>query len=220
MPTYTQANVDFSNRGLATLDNDVNGLYGGTLVITAPVNIGVVDISVQLTSTEGVSTGFVLDSATSHFAQNPAVIASITSGAGDTSNFTIHSEPFVEVIAGQTITRSFSIDGEVLGDGSILTGSYAEIITGYTKEPLRIAGNVLLSKSAVGVAQVPSNPVPATPTPEGPPVGTFNEHIYLPFVNGESGSVPAAEASSKAKQESTQPPALDHKLLLPVINAQ
>lgn len=197
----------------ARAENKLNGHYKGTLVITAPVNIGVVDLTIQLTSTQGSSTGYALDSATSHFTQNPAVNASITEGKSSTPHFIIQSASFVEVIAGQTITRSFSIDGQVLGDGTILTGSYAETIIGYTKEPLRIAGNVLLSKSQVGVAQIPS-----TPTPEVPGDGDFE--IFLPLVNASLDSVSATASSSKISSEPKPSSIYQHKVYLPLIYEQ
>lgn len=134
-------------------EDELSGDYSGTLVITAPVNIGVVDVTVQLTSTEGASTGFVLDSTTSHFSDNPLVNASITGSTdGITPTFTIHSQPFVEVIAAQSstqpisVTRAFTIEGEVLNNGSILSGTYIETIAGYTHKPLQISGDILLSK--------------------------------------------------------------------------
>ena len=206
--------------------NPFQGYYNGTLVITAPVNIGVVDVTIQLTSTQGTSTGFVLDSTTSHFSQNPAISASITgSNDNSTPTFSIQSTSFAEVIAGQAITRSFTINGEVLGNGSILTGSYTESIIGYTKEPLQIAGSVLLSRSEVGVAQVPSTPATPGPTPTPTPTpnvpGTSGENnIFLPFVNGEPGNISAAGSSEQATSQAEQTQALEQEIHLPIINSR
>lgn len=175
------------NVGSDAIDN-INGHYNGTLVITRPVNIGVVDITIQLTTTNGISTGYVVDSTTSHFSANPAVNASITGSTdGVTSTFTIESGLFVEVIAGQaiTITRSFSITGDVLDDGNILRGTYSETIKGYTKKPLQIAGSVLLTKQTVRAAQTlpSSTPSSPTPVPTTMPPGSDNFEIYLPIIN-------------------------------------
>ena len=128
----------------------LNGNYRGTLALIAPANLGVMDFEIQLSGTEDSSTGTVLDTNTSHYSTDPQVHASVTSTTDSSpAKFTIQSDPFTDVIAEYTVTRSFTIEGEVLDNGRILSGVYSETIEGYTHEPMQIEGNLLLSKPAI-----------------------------------------------------------------------
>jgi len=185
LSTSAAVSDDSNSSKISDQIENLNGLYNGTLVITAPVNIGVMDMTIQLTSTKGTSTGYVLDSAISHFAQNPAINASVYE-INDIPKFTIQSDSFIDIIAGKTITqtiRAFSINGEALSDGNILTGTYNETITGYTQEPLQIAGSVLLTKQTIRSAQIPPSSTPGSPTPAPTKVQRGNFDIFLPIID-------------------------------------
>lgn len=200
-------------RQWSQMETDIGGRYTGTLIVAAPANIGVTDLSIQLDAVGSTFAGAVLAAGTTHFAGEPAITASISGSTnGITPTFTIQAQPFVEMIAGQTVTRTFTIEGEVLDDGSILTGDYHETIMGYTQTPLQITGTVLLARIAVGVPQIPT-----TPTPNPPVDGNFN--LYLPLINRDTNSISVSELLEAATPLADTPNEDQTKVYLPLITA-
>jgi hypothetical protein len=146
----------------------VSGRYAGTVVVSTPVSLGVLDLAFEVGDVNGVLSGTVDATHTQVFLAEPMLQGSITSSPGAiTPTFRLASEAFDVVISGRTVSRHFSLAGEVLKNGDVLQGQYEEVIEGFTPEPVMVTGTFLLVR-----------PFGSTGT-SAPPEDQF---IYLPLV--------------------------------------
>lgn len=97
----------------------LSGTYEGTVAITVPIQLGLLDLAFDLTDDGGTLTGHVNRSHTLVYDDEPAL-----SGLVDTSvttpTFTLESALFDDVVSGRHVERQITLVGEVL-EGS-LTG--------------------------------------------------------------------------------------------------
>jgi len=137
----------------------ITGTYLGTVAITSPVTLGVLDLSIQLAAQGAAISGQVSAERTLIIAGTPAVAGAITGSIdGITPTFRIESAPFADMVSNQPISRTFTLEGEVLDDGRTLQGVYTEHLTGYLPETLEIEGLFQLSRPGAA-ASGPGIPV-------------------------------------------------------------
>ena len=126
----------------------ISGTYVGTVVITEPIALGLLDLVFTLEDAGGVLSGAVDATRTLVFAGAPALHGSITGSVnGITPTLTITSDPFVELVSGRELQRSFALVGEVHAFGDTLQGDYNETMEGLTPEPLIVHGTFLVTRS-------------------------------------------------------------------------
>ena len=124
-------------------DNDLNGLFVGTLVITQPVYLPPVELSILFTDNAGDLTGVI--SPTLTFPVVPGSgLGPALSGSWSGSSFTLSSPPFVtDLIQGIPITRTLQFQDGIITSTAItrtLSGAYLETLKGLTPEPLEMRG--------------------------------------------------------------------------------
>lgn len=135
----------------APADTNLTGHYVGTVAVTSPVQLGVLDLAIDLTSQGATFSGQVSEERTLIVAGAPAVQGSITGSIGGiTPTLRLESASFPDTVANQAVTRRFRLEGEVLDGGRLLQGVYTEELTGYLPEPLIIKGRFLLSRPGAG----------------------------------------------------------------------
>lgn len=126
----------------------ITGTYLGTVAVTSPVTLGVLDLSIDLTAQGTALSGQVSQERTLIINGTPALAGEITGSInGITPTFRIESAPFADMVSNQPISRTFTLEGEILDDGRILRGTYSEQLTGYLPEALEIEGLFQLSRS-------------------------------------------------------------------------
>jgi hypothetical protein len=120
--------------------------------ITEPATHGIMDFVVKLSAVKDKLTGTVNSERTQAFPGSPSLNRSITNVTGViTPTFVIISSTFSSINAGRTVTRSFTLEGEILDQGNALRGIYSEHIEGFTRRALNVQGTFLLVR--------PSSPV-------------------------------------------------------------
>ncbi|MCB9116241.1 MAG: hypothetical protein M9936_00335 [Caldilinea sp.] len=139
----------------AGTEGTLGGAYIGTIAISEPASLGVMDLAVDLSAVEeGGLSGTIDSTRTQAFPGSPVLSGSITSATDAiTPTFSI-SGTFGSVTAGRTISRTVTLEGDVLDQGDTLRGIYSERIEGFTRKPLNVQGAFLLVR-------------PASPTAEG-----------------------------------------------------
>jgi hypothetical protein len=134
-------------------DNLISGRYAGTIVITEPVQLGVLDLAFDISKVEGTLTGTVVATQTQVYLGAPALQGSITSSSeAITSTFRLDSEDFSGEVSGRTVERRFTLVGEVLNEGDVLQGQYEETIEGFTPDPLLVRGTFLVVRPSRSAA--------------------------------------------------------------------
>jgi PKD repeat protein len=136
--------VEESSRPLAvSADNDLNGLFVGTVAITLPNYLPSSDLILQLSDVSKSLTGYIsptlaypADPGTGH---GPAL-----TGSWSGNHFTLQSQPFVTHISQDiTITRTLKFESGVISTTQttrILSGVYVETLAGLTLQPLEMRG--------------------------------------------------------------------------------
>ena len=119
----------------------ISGTYQGTVAITVPVQLGILDMAFSIADIEGVLTGAVSADDTLVYATAPALY-----GTFDGITFTITSEVFEEVVSGRVVQRSFTLVGTAQEDGDILQGLYTETMTGFTPKPMVMEGIFMVTR--------------------------------------------------------------------------
>jgi hypothetical protein len=162
----------------------------------------------EITGTNGALAGQVNAIKTQVFLGSPTFTGVVTATQGITPTLRIESQTFAGVVSGRPVQRRFLLTGEVLDNGNILRGDYAETIIGFQPKPLLVKGKFLLLRPE-GVARIITVPTPrgSTPTatppgPGGPPTvtptattpalpnnpGAQDKRLYLPFISKNAGA--------------------------------
>lgn len=131
---------------LQTEGTVISGTYVGTVVISEPVSIGTLDLSINIIENNGVISGVVeAKPSTLAFQGGTALQGTIIqSNETITPTFQITSTVFNDEVSDRAIERRFWLDGEVVKQGEVLQGQYTEIITGFTPAPMDVSGIFLL----------------------------------------------------------------------------
>ena len=137
------AGIDSLSPAAPSADNDLNGLFVGTLVITQPLYLPPVELSLQLTDLAGSLTGYI----------SPTLTFPVVPGSGygpalhgswSGSSFSLSVQPFVtDLIQDIPITRMIQFEDGIITSTAItrtLSGTYVETLQGLTPQPLEIRG--------------------------------------------------------------------------------
>lgn len=139
-----------------TISPFIAGTYVGTVAITQPVPLGVLDIAFVLEDNENILSGQVEVTRTLLISGSPSLQGIITHTTDRiTPTFRIESDLFTGVIAGTSVQRQFVLEGDVLSSGAVLDGIYSETVTGLLPEPMEIVGIFLASRPSI-VADLPT----------------------------------------------------------------
>jgi len=158
-------------------EGQLSGNYAGTVAISSPVSLGLLDLVFEIDDVDGVLAGAVSLTQTQVFLAAPALHGSITSSPDAiTPTFRLDSEVFTATVSGREVVRHFSLVGEALNNGDVLRGQYEETIEGFTPNSLLITGAFLVVRpSRALTGSVAPAPIP-TPGPPG------DQFIYLPLI--------------------------------------
>lgn len=167
--------------GQVQLQAVTTGVYSATLApptptpSSKPVDLGRVDLALQLNQTGNRVSGYVDLSKTliftvEHTLPGPPALAvgPYVTGVFDGVNFRLTAEAVKTVVTGRTITRQFSLVGAIApgnnapGDSATLVGEYRETLWGYASEPLTIIGAFTLKRPSFGAEQGNVNKAPIT----------------------------------------------------------
>jgi hypothetical protein len=124
-------------------DDDLNGLFVGTLAINSPLYLPAVELAIQLTDEAGELSGYI--SPTLAFPIDPGTGHGVAlSGSWSGSSFSLASQPLVsDLYAGIPITRTIQFQEGLITSTEItrtLSGTYFETLEGLTPEPLEMHG--------------------------------------------------------------------------------
>lgn len=157
-----------------------SGSYTGTIAIDKPLALGILDISLAITDTNGSLSGRLDNSGSLAFPSAAALSGSITGKVnGITPTFRIDAVPFSSIVSGRNVTRSFRLDGTVEENGNVIRGIYTETIKGFTPSALIVNGLFLASRAAPAIASgVPEATPTSTPVSNG-------GRIYLPVISNQ-----------------------------------
>lgn len=179
---------------LSTGTLNLFGSYTGTVAINDPLALGILDISLTLTDTNGTLTGLLNGNSTLAYPNATTLQGSVITSNGITPTFRIDAAPFISTVSGRQVTRSFRIDGTASVDGNMIKGAYTETISGFTPQALIVNGLFLASRteplSTDNIPRVtPVTPVATATNPANPPTATptllpgpQNKRVYLPMV--------------------------------------
>jgi hypothetical protein len=148
------------------------GLYSDTLPtqpITGTPNLGSIDLSLSISQTGNVLTGYVSLDKTLVFSAQHTIQANGTTlaigpyvnGSFDGTNLTLVSERVATVLGGQSISRQFRLIGVISqSDGSQLSGEYRETLWGAARQPVTVIGAFTLGRTvfAGNAPNVNNNP--------------------------------------------------------------
>ena len=149
------------------------GVYSDTLATPMPPDqggptlpdLGSIDLSLQLTPTGSVLTGYVkLDKTLIYSVEHtlgtgPASIkiGPYVGGIYDGTNLVLQSEKVGLVVSGRAVQRQFRLTGQLASaDGGQVTGEYRETLWGYAPAPVTVIGTFTLQRPGYG------SPVPVT----------------------------------------------------------
>lgn len=160
------------------------GNYVGTVAIDKPLALGILDISLAITDTNGVLSGFLDNRGSLAYPQSADLQGSITGQIdGITTTFHIATIPFTSKVSGREVTRSIQFGGTIEDDATVIRGVYTETISGFTPQPLLVNGMFLASRAA----PAPDVPV-TTQTPSPTPTATSTLPTTRSPVNSEANA--------------------------------
>ena len=174
--------------GQVDLDWVAAGVYSDTL--TAPtrqspsalpaIDLGVIDLVLQLTQTGSAVSGYVVLDRTLVFTQEHTVgttpVGPYVQGTFDGTNLSLRSERVSLQVAEQAVMREFALTGTSGGDQATkVSGEYRETIWGFAPQPLTVVGSFELERVVFELV-VPNTPEPP-PTPQ--------HSLSLPLVLGK-----------------------------------
>ena len=159
--------------GPVKLNVTVAGVYSDTLATPMPPDqggptlpdLGSIDLSLQLTPTGSVLTGYVnLDKTLIYSVEHtlgtgPAgvKIGPYVGGIFDGTNLVLQSEKVGLVVSGRAVQRQFRLTGQLASaDGGQVTGEYRETLWGYAPAPVTVIGTFTLQRPGYG------SPAPVT----------------------------------------------------------
>lgn len=121
----------------------ISGTFRGTVAITEPVRLGVLDIAFELEDVGGVLSGTLILTDTLAFTTTGPLPTLHGSVSGDL--FTLTSEPFHVTVSGREVQRQFTIVGQAMEEHGRLEGIYTEVITGFVPEPITVVAMFVAS---------------------------------------------------------------------------
>lgn len=163
--------------GQVQLQAVTTGVYSATVATPTPdpagtaLNLGSVDLALQLSQTGGNVNGYVDLSKTLIFtvehtlAGPPALaIGPYVTGSFDGVTLRLTSEPVHQVVMGRTVTRQFSLVGTMApGDSAMLIGEYRETLWDYASQPITTIGAFTVQRPTFsGTSQSNANRAPIT----------------------------------------------------------
>jgi PKD repeat protein len=126
-----------------SLDEDLNGIFIGTLVITEPLYLPATEFVIQLIDDAGELSGYITPTLTIPVVPGSEHGPTLT-GSWSGGSFTLSSVPFTDTLgSGLDITRTIELTSGVIStteDTRSLSGMYLETIAGLTEEPLEMQG--------------------------------------------------------------------------------
>lgn len=151
--------------GLVKLNVVVGGVFSDTLATpTAPLSgtadLGSIDLSLQLTQTGNLLSGYVSLDKTLVFSVEHTLgigaasvkIGPFVNGSAAGVNFNLQSESMSMVVSGRTVHRQFRLIGaSSVSDGSVVKGEYRETLWGYMSIPVTVIGNFTLLRPVFAV---------------------------------------------------------------------
>ena len=174
-PAAVQAAVQLQGEysGPVKLNVTVAGVYSDTLATPMPPDqggptlpdLGSIDLSLQLTPTGGVLTGYVnLDKTLIYSVEHTlgtgptgVKIGPYVGGIFDGTSFVLQSEKVGLVVSGRPVQRQFRLTGQLASaDGGQVAGEYRETLWGYAPAPVTVIGSFTLQRPGYG------SPVPVT----------------------------------------------------------
>lgn len=144
--------------GVVKLNGVVGGVFSDTLTLpTAPLTgtneLGSIDLSLQLTQTGNLLSGYVSLDKTLVFSVEHTLGSGVTgikigplfNGSFDGTTLTVQSERVAMTVSGRSVQRQFRLIGTSSGgDGSTIKGEYRETLWGYMSVPVTVMGNFTL----------------------------------------------------------------------------
>ncbi len=124
----------------------ISGTYQGTIAITVPVQLGVLDMAFTVEEISGTLSGAVSLTRTLVYSPASTLYGVINNTTGLTPTFRLASDVFEGVVSGRVVRRQFALVGEALEDGEILQGTYTETITGFTPQPMVMEGIFMVTR--------------------------------------------------------------------------
>ncbi|MEM7130407.1 MAG: putative Ig domain-containing protein [Chloroflexota bacterium] len=118
--------------------------YQGTIALTTPIDLGALDIAIEITDNQGTLTGQIDANHTLIYETIPPLTGSIDTTSNITPTFTMTSAPFADTISGRPVERRVNLVGQILEDGEVLAGLFEETITGFTPQPLTTQGQFVV----------------------------------------------------------------------------
>lgn len=181
----------------------VAGSYAGSVNVREPAPLGALTLLIEITGTNGALAGQVNAIKTQVFLSSPTFTGIVTATQGVTPTLRIESQTFAGVVSGRPVQRRFLLTGEVLDNGNILRGDYAETISGFQPKPLLVKGKFLLLRPD-GVTRIITVPTPRGSTPTATPPGP--------------GGPPTVTPTATTPSVPNNPGAQDKRLYLPLIS--
>lgn len=163
--------------GLVKLNVVVGGVFSDTLAppaapITGAVGLGNIDLSLQLTQTGNLLSGYVSLDKTLVFSVEHTLgsgtastkIGPLLNGSFDGATLMVQSERVSMVVSERTVQRQFRMIGTSSNaDGSVISGEYRETLWGYMSVPVTVIGAFTLSRPVFNVtAPAATNNTPLT----------------------------------------------------------
>lgn len=129
------------------------GNYYGTATITAPANLGTIDLAFTL-DVSGTAiqhdTSYIMLDKTLLFPAVPEKVGGkdvgprVTGTASPTS-FSLITDDFTSLVSGKTVTRKVTLTGtSITNNGAAITGTYTETMTNMTPEVIIVTGTFIL----------------------------------------------------------------------------
>lgn len=149
-PTRSPLRVGSGMLRAQTGANDLNDTYIGSVVISRPLYLAPIDLTVVLTDTQGSLSGYISPTLSYPATDQTVYPGPAVSGSWSGDSFNLQSELFTtNIAAGIPITRQVFLHSGVISDsGEILTGVYSETLAGLTPEPMEIMGEFWLIRPA------------------------------------------------------------------------
>ena len=161
------AQIQGAYSGPVKLNVTVAGVYSDTLATPMPPDqggptlpdLGSIDLSLQLTPTGGVLTGYVnLDKTLIYSVEHTlgtgptsVKIGPYVGGIFDGANFVLQSEKVGLVVSGRAVQRQFRLMGQLTSaDGGQVAGEYRETLWGYAPAPVTVIGTFTLQRPGYG----------------------------------------------------------------------
>ncbi len=134
---------DSSSPVAVSADNDLKGLFVGTVAITQPDYLPSSELSLQLNDVGGVLTGYI--SPTLAFPADPVTgHGPALTGSWSCTSFSLQSQPFVTHVSQDIeIIRTIRFESGVISTTQttrFLSGVYVETLAGLTPQPLEMRG--------------------------------------------------------------------------------